>query len=86
MSDIKVIYEDEDWIEFEITQQNDLVGDTSLWNDEDWSTWKTKMEKIEQEGIKGQLEKFTIKFPKKADLINGAGFTRKISGDEQASK
>lgn len=64
MTGIKVIFEDDEWIEYEITQPNNLLGDTSYWNDEDWTTWNEKMMKLQNEGTTGQDETFTVKFNK----------------------
>jgi hypothetical protein len=80
MSDIKVIFEDDDYIEYEITQPNDILGDTEFWDENDWKTWNEKMARLEDEGIRGEDEVFTVKFEKKPKL-DGAAFTRKISED-----
>lgn len=68
---IKVIFEDDDWIEFEITQPNNLIGDTQFWNGEDWTTWNEKMNRLEKEGTIGQDETFTFKMNKKPGDFGG---------------
>lgn len=68
---IKVIFEDEDWIEFEITQPNNLIGDTQFWNEENWTTWNEKMNRLEKEGTIGQDETFTFKINKKPGDFGG---------------
>lgn len=80
MSEIKVIFEDDDYIEYEIIQPNDILGDTSYWDDEDWKTWNEKMVRLDDEGTRGEDETFTVRFEKKPKL-DGAAFTRKISED-----
>lgn len=57
---IRIVEETDTEITYEVTQVNDLLGDTSCWNDEDWTTWKEKMDRLEKEGTKGQLETFTF--------------------------
>lgn len=74
MIDFKIISDTEEEIEFEITQPNDLLGDTKEWNDEDWEKWNKKMEEVEAQGIKGQLETIKIKL-KKNPFINGKNYT-----------
>ena len=78
MSDIKIIFEDDNWIEYEFTQPNDLLGDTTYWDEEDHKKWNEKMKDLEQQGIKGQDETFTVKFQKNP-FTNGAGFTREVA-------
>lgn len=78
---VKVIFEDEDWVEYEFIQPNDLIGNTEWWSEEDWKKWKEKMEKLEEANIKGNLETFIIKL-KKNPFLDGKIFT----GDEPQSE
>lgn len=80
MNDIKIIFETEEYIEVEITQPNNQLGDTQFWDDTDWSIWNEKMKRLEQEGTIGQEETINIKFQKKP-FLNGAGFTRQVSDE-----
>lgn len=71
MSDIRIIFEDDEFIEYEVTQPNNLRGDTDFWNDDDWVTWNEKMDRLEKEGTVGQNETFTFKL-KKNPFIDGS--------------
>lgn len=77
MSDIKIIFENEDYIEVEITQPNNRLGDTNFWDDTDWSIWNEKMRRLENDGTLGQEETVKIKFQKKS-FLNGAGFAGQV--------
>jgi len=74
MAEFKIISNTDDEIEIEITQPNDLIGDTEFWTDEDWTKWKEKMDRLETEGIKGQLETINVKL-KKNPFIDGQVYT-----------
>lgn len=73
MSDIKIVYEDEEWVEFELTQQNDLLGDTYHWDENDWMKWKDKMDRLDREGTRGQQEIIKVKL-RKNPFIDGNNF------------
>lgn len=78
MNDIKIIFEDDEWIEFELSQPNDLIGNTVDWTDEDWVYWKNKMDDLEKNGTIGQFETIKVKL-KKNPIIDG---TKLITGSE----
>lgn len=74
---MKIIFEDDEWVEYEFTQPNDLMGDGEWWTQEDWDKWNKKMKELEENGTKGQLETFTVKL-KKNPFLNGKIFTGDI--------
>lgn len=76
MSEFKIISNTDDEIEIEITQPNDLLGNTEWWTDEDWEKWNEKMDELEKNGTKGQLETINIKL-KKNPFLDGDNFIGK---------
>jgi len=87
MTDFKIISDTEDEIEIELIQPNDLLGDTSFWNDDDWIEWREKMAKLEVKNIRGQIEIIRIKL-KKNPFIDGNKFyaTDGIEGSNKDTK
>lgn len=75
MGDFKIISNTDDWIEVELIQPNNLLGDTSFWTDEDWTKWKEKMDRLEKEGTVGETETIRIKL-KKNPFLDGNDFTK----------
>lgn len=74
MIDFKIISDTEDEIEIEITQPNDLLGDTKDWTDEDKEKWDAKMLLLEEQGTKGEIETIRIKL-KKNPFLDGQTYT-----------
>jgi len=83
MIEFKIIYEDDEWIEFEATQPNDLMGDTEIWTDEDWAYWKKKMDELEKNGTKGKNETIKVKL-KKNPILDGRNFYTESSKDTES--
>lgn len=80
MNGVKIIFEDDKWVEYEFTQPNDLIGNTEWWTEEDWSYWKEKMDRLEREGTKGQIETLKIKIQKNP-FLDGQNITGDGSGN-----
>jgi hypothetical protein len=85
MIEYKVIYEDDEWFEIELTQPNDLLGNTEWWTEEDWTYWKSKMDDLEKNGTKGQLETIKVKL-KKNPFIDGTKFIGEATGQNSTSE
>lgn len=79
MSDVKITFEDDEYVEYEFTQPNDLLGDTYYWEENDWVKWKQKMDDLEKLGTKGEDETFRIKL-KKNPFLDGSQYLGRNTG------
>jgi hypothetical protein len=84
MIDIKILENNDEYLEFELTQPNDLQGDTSEWDNDDWNYWNTKMAELEANGTKGELETKIIRLDKKP-FIDGTKFFQASNSEKKST-